>query len=537
MVIKFLKSLPITPVLCTAIGAVIGFYVLFHAPLPVTVTVLLFFFIAFNILMVLYSLGAIQKEFFTTEYCCSKNSLEFHGGKENFCTKTPCSSKLSNGQQASVVNSYLLYSICAIALAVGIVLGVCAARSGQNKVTFGVPEKQITGIEGVLLEDPRIISGGKAVVSVSLRKCAVGSTLRANARGEISVFIAQENVEKLKHFGRGTVIFVEGTLRSSDRGNARQSCSVSAKSLHIVNPPPPIEKMRTGIRLNLIKRFSGKSWGGLALALLLGIKDNLDTELAVMYRNAGLSYILALSGMHLAILAALITFLLKKPLGLKASAICGAAIILLYCFLVGSMPSLNRAAMMYILGVLAVLGALPRKPLSILSLSFIIQIIVTPSAGNTISFILSYLALLGILLIGKPLSLLFAGKAPDILLQPLAVSCGAFLATAGVCGSVFGTLAPIGIITGLVMVPLTTVFMIGSIIWLVLDFFSLSAVLNFPLSILYKIMEVIAGISGKVPNMRTNTLLIITLSLVLSLLIVFFENRRKLSLLKLEPFL
>jgi competence protein ComEC len=240
--------------------------------------------------------------------------------------------------------------------------------------------------------------------------------------------------------------------------------------------------------------------------------------------------------MHLAILAALITFLLKKPLGLKASAICGAVIILLYCFLVGSMPSLNRAAMMYILGVLAVLGTLPKKPIAILSLSFIIQIIVTPSAGNSISFILSYLALVGILIIGKPLSSLFAGIIPDILLQPLAMSCGAFLATAGVCSLTFGILAPVGIITGLVMVPLTTVFMIGSIIWLALDFLSLSALLNWPLSVLYRLMEIIASIAGKIPGMSAGSLIII-LSLVFSLLIIVFEYRRRLSLLRPEPFL
>jgi competence protein ComEC len=492
MVIQFLKRLHFTPVLCAALGMAIGFYVLFHAALPVIVTVLFFFFAAFSFCMVLSSLK-----------------------------KWPRALKL--------------YSVCTAALTVGLVLGLCAANSGQNKVMFGLPENQITGIEGVLLEDPRIISGGKALVNVSLLRCAAGSTMRVSGKGEIAIFISQENVERLKHFGRGTVIFVEGSLRSNERGNSGGSWSVSAKSLHIVEPPPPIEKMRTGIRLNLIKRFSGKSWGGLALALLLGIKDNLDTELSVMYRNAGLSYILALSGMHLAILAALITFLLKKPLGLKASAICGAVIILLYCFLVGSMPSLNRAAMMYILGVLAVLGALPKKPLSILSLSFIVQIIVTPSAGNSISFILSYLALLGILIIGKPLSSLFAGKIPDILLQPLAMSCGAFLATAGVCSFTFGILAPVGIITGLVMVPLTTVFMIGSIIWLVLDFLSLSALLNLPLSILYRLMEIIASSAGKVPGMSAG-LLALVLSLVISLLIIVFEYRRRGALLMLEKF-
>jgi len=490
MVVQFLKRIRLTPLLCAALGTAVGFYFLFHCARPVTAAIVLLSLALFNLLMVMSSLK-------------------------------PQSRALK------------LYSVCTIALTVGLVLGICAADAGQNKTAFGLPENKITAIEGVLLEDPRIISGGKALVSVSLRNCAAGNTLRASGRGEVAVFISAENAERLKNFGRGAVVFAEGSLRSNEKGN----WSLSAKSLHVVKAPPPIERLRTNIRLNLIKRFGGKDWGGLALALLLGIKDNLDTDLAVMYRNSGLSYILALSGMHLAILAALITFLLKKPLGLKASAICGAVIILLYCFLVGSMPSLNRAAMMYVLGVITVLGALPKKPLSLLSLSFIIQIIATPSAGNSISFILSYLALLGILIIGKALYSLLAGKAPDFLLQPLALSCGAFLATAGVCGSAFGLLAPVGILTGLVMVPLTTVFMIGSIIWLVLDFLSLSALLNLPLSVLYKLMEAIASVSGRVPGISFGALSIIILSLALSLLIIAFEYRRRLSLLKLEAFL
>ena len=302
--------------------------------------------------------------------------------------------------------------------------------------------------------------------------------------------------------------------------------------------------MRTGIRLSLISRFdkdknlSGLSdAGGLALALLLGIRDNLDTNLAAMYRNAGCSYILALSGMHLAVLAAILAFLLKKPLGLKAASIAGAVIIILYCFIVGPMPSLNRAALMYLLGVIVILGALPKEPLSILSLSFLIQIVISPSAGYSISFILSYLALAGIFIIGKPLHSLFAGKAPDFILQPLSASCGAFLATAGVTGFSFGIIVPMGIITGLVLVPLTTVFMVGSLVWLVLDFISLSSLLSFPLLLIYRAMEGIVSAAGKIGGISAgNPFVILVLSLVISLLVVILEYRQRRARLKLQAF-
>ena len=425
-----------------------------------------------------------------------------------------------------------MFTVSSISFAAGLVIGICAGFAGKNNVNFGMPEKNVTGIEGVLLEDPRVIKGGNALVSLSLRRSASFGGLRVSSHGEVFVFFPQESADKLKQFGRGAVVYAEGSLRSSSLG-----WSFSADSLHVVKRAPAIEEFRTSVRANLVNRFGKEKWSALASALLLGVRDNLDIEFVSVYRSAGLSYILALSGMHLAIITALISFILKKPLGLKGCAIAGAFIIIVYCLLVGPMPSLNRSALMYILGVLAILGALPKKAMSILSLSFLIQIIITPSAGNTLSFILSYLALAGILIIGKAFSSLFAGKIPDSILQPLSLSIGAFLATAGVCSYFFGTIAPVGILSGLIIVPLTTIFMIGSIIYLVLDFISLSFLLNFPLSFLYRAMELTASVSGKAPGIFANYVLVLALSSVLMLAIIVTEKRRREDMLKLKPFL
>jgi competence protein ComEC len=491
------RNIHLTPVLCAAIGAALGFYLFGKAPA------------AWLFVIALVLLAALC--FFRV----------FASVRENF--KYPkLASKLALKQVS-------LYSA---ALAAGFVLGFCAASAGRNAVNFALPAEKITAIEGVLLEDPRIIGGGRAMASLSLKKCAGNGKLRASAKGTITVFFPEDNALRLREFGRGASVFTEGALRATDTG-----LIFSAESAHIVKTAPPVERMRTGIRLKLIEKFGGKAWGGLALALLLGIRDNLDTNLAVMYRDAGCSYILALSGMHLAVLAALIAFLLKKPLGFMGAALSGALIICLYCFIVGPMPSLNRAAIMYLLGVVTLLGAFPKEPLSILALSFLLQIIVSPSQGNSVSFILSYSALAGILLIGQPLYSLLSGKAPDFLLQPLTASCGAFLATAGITSFTFGVLAPAGIVIGLALVPLTTVFMIGSMIWLALDLFSLSFVLSIPLSLLYRLMEKIVSLAGIVPRISSvMPAIILSLSIIASALIAVFVYKRRAEIDNLPVF-
>ena len=479
----------ITPVLCAAMGAAAGFYSFGTLKPKWFLAVLFILFLAFCLFQALASLDATSRKLRLTV-------------------------------------------ICSIAAAAGFAIGISAAVGGRNNVTFGIPQEKVTALEGVLLEDPRIISGGRAMAIISLRKSSAAGGLRVSSKGEITVFFPEENALKLRQFGRGTSVFAEGMLRETETGWV-----YSARSMHIVKRAGAIDRMRTGVRLNLISRFDGKSWGGLALALLVGIRDNLDTNLAVLYRDTGLSHILALSGMHLAVIASIIAFFLKKPLGLKMSAVIGAVIIFLYCFLVGPMPSLNRSALMYLLGVFVILGALPKDPMSVLALSFILQIIIAPSEGNTISFILSYLALAGILAVGQPMISLLSGKVPDILLQPLAASCGAFLATAAITCLFFDVVIPMGIITGLILVPLTTVFMTGSMIWLILDVFSLSGFLNLPMTLLYQLKEKIVTVAGNVSGISTVPFSVtLILSIILSLLVVVLEYRRRIVLLKVRPF-
>ncbi|MDR0302068.1 MAG: ComEC/Rec2 family competence protein, partial [Treponema sp.] len=310
------RIMHLTPVLCAAIGAAAGFY--------------FFGAMSFAWLLAIAFVLLAALCFFRVIASVCENS--------------------ANGNSRGLYKNLRLTALYSTALTAGFVLGVCAANAGRNVVKFAIPQEKIIAIEGVLLEDPRIIGGGRAMAVLSLRKCAGNGGLRASGGGNITVFFPEDNAVRLREFGRGAAVFTEGKLRVTDTG-----LLFSAESMHIVKPAPHIERMRTGIRLKLIDRFDGKAWGGLALALLLGIRDNLDTNLAAMYRDAGCSYILALSGMHLAVLAAMIAFLLKKPLGLKGASIAGALIICLYCFIVGPMPSLNRAAIMYLLGVLTLL--------------------------------------------------------------------------------------------------------------------------------------------------------------------------------------
>jgi competence protein ComEC len=421
----------------------------------------------------------------------------------------------------------------------GFSLGLGAGGAFLHGPEFGLPEEKTDAILAVLVDDPRTFYGGGGMGSVALRRSRSGDT-EASAAGNLSVFFPDEAVARLREFGRGCEIYVEGTIGRRAAGDRRRDEPyMRAIAVHVTKPAPAVEKFRTALRLFIVRQFAGKEWGGLSLALLLGFRDSLDSSLAGSFRDAGSSHVLALSGMHLTLFSALIALLLKRPLGLRAAALAGAVFVVFYVFLTGAQPSLERAAIMYLLGTLAVLGKLKRKPLNLLGLGFLLQIIIRPQSAVSVSFILSYLALAGILVTGESIARICRGKIPGALLRPLAASAGAFIATAPVSVFFFGDLRPVGIVAGLVIVPLTGLFMILSMAW-----FGLSLTLPAPaglagmvLSLLYDILSRLVALAARFPPVTgIGTAPAALVSIGLSVFLVLLDRRLRRFRNRIDPF-
>ena len=372
------------------------------------------------------------------------------------------------------------YVTAGFAVFLGLAAGFCCV-AGIGQYAPGLPLDKITSIKGKLLDDPRSFASsagngeerGMAAVKLSETGGSSGR-VRCSARGRVLVYFPDGTMPRLREFGRGAELYIEGNFLPDTAGAAgRAGAPVEpprfrAQSVHIITKAPAPERLRTSIRGEILARLKPKAWGGLASALLLGVRENLDDTLALSFRNAGLSHILALSGMHLAFISAMLAFVLKKPLGKKRSIIAGFAFIVLYVFLVGPQPSLVRAVIMYALGSFLVLTGAARQTLALLSAAFLVQILWDPSSAYSVSFILSYLALAGILVLSGPALTLLRGKIPSSLAAGLSASAGAFLFTAPVVAAFFGILRPAGLIAGLIAAPLSGIFMALSFLWLLL---------------------------------------------------------------------
>ena len=136
---------------------------------------------------------------------------------------------------------------------------------------------------------------------------------------------------------------------------------------------------------------------GMMKAILLADKSDLDSEVKNLYKDAGESHLLAISGLHITMFAAFILFILKRtPLNLKAAYSITIIILILYGYLIGFSPSALRAIVMFtILSIGKMIGK-SYDSLTALAVASLITVIIKPLYVLQSGFIMSYLAIVGI---------------------------------------------------------------------------------------------------------------------------------------------
>ncbi len=232
------------------------------------------------------------------------------------------------------------------------------------------------------------------------------------------------------------------------------------------------------------------SWGkpgGFFMALISGIKEYAEPSLCKDFKNAGLSHILALSGMHLSLFSSIFKKLGKKTKNKFLSAFLQTFAICTFVWFAGLSPSLLRAMICSLILIFcSICNFKDIKMLNILSASFLIHAIIKPCDLNEISFQLSYGALAGILAFSELFNFITISKLPVKLSTDLGASCGAQIVTAPISIVKLNSFAPIGIISSIIISPLINIF-----IYLGLFLFILCLIFPFLLPFSIFIMKVI----------------------------------------------
>ncbi|MDI4646700.1 ComEC/Rec2 family competence protein [Cohnella hashimotonis] len=373
-------------------------------------------------------------------------------------------------------------ALCAAALLLSAGLRIWNESGHGSDLTaaWTGPEGRSVIASGRLLE-PAAIDGD--TVTFPLRASLVRSGDEAALRTVEKLLIrvrlsAEEELATAASWKRGISVEVAGTLKlPADAGNfggfdyrhylSRQDIywTVSAKGAEAVrrtNGRVPLldrtlrwfDESREAIG-KLTDQLYGKKDAGYMKGLVAGIVDDIDPEQYDDFSRLGLTHVLAISGLHVAVvvyillmLGKLVRWTRERSLGFAASAMP------VYMLLTGASPSAVRACLMSMIALwLARQGKL-KDGLHLLAASALIMVVWRPSVVEDVSFQLSFIVTAGLLLCVPVMNELLAIRIRSPFIRSsLAVALTAQLFSFPVTAYYFHQLHLLSLLANLVLVP------------------------------------------------------------------------------------
>jgi len=210
-------------------------------------------------------------------------------------------------------------------------------------------------------------------------------------------------------------------------------------------------------------------------AFVIGVTDGIDDDLKQAYAAGGAMHALAVSGMHVSILYGVMLFLLRpfesKRGGPWAIAMISLLVLWMYGFVTGLTPSILRAVTMFSFVALAKPLRRTTSILNTLAASAFFLLLFDPWLICSAGFQLSYLAVLGIVLLYRPIYNVWEPTwvAMDWIWQITCVSIAAQIATLPVTLYYFHQFPLYFLLANLFVIPASTLILLGGILLLILS--------------------------------------------------------------------
>ncbi|MBR5085132.1 MAG: ComEC/Rec2 family competence protein [Prevotella sp.] len=282
-----------------------------------------------------------------------------------------------------------------------------------------------------------------------------------------------------------------------------------------------------------------------AMAMTMGDKSRLTRELRDVYSISGASHVLALSGLHLGIIYMLLSLLVgAKKMGAFREFLIIAGI-WSYAVLTGLSSSVVRASTM--ITIYALVSVLRRDRMSLNALAFtaIVMLMLNPLCLYDVGFQMSFMAVLAILLLYKPIyglvsrEFLFSHPILKWLWAMVVVSLCAQLGVAPLTAYYFGRFSVYFLLTNFIVIPLTTFIVYATVVLIIASLWTpamavVSAVLRFVVKMQNTLVSWVSSLPGSsIEGIHINRLQLLFIYILIVSLLVFASrllNNKKLSL-------
>lgn len=266
-------------------------------------------------------------------------------------------------------------------------------------------------------------------------------------------------------------------------------------------------RIRHKMRDVIVKNLSPFS-AGILNAIILGERQNLSAHTRDVLVYSGTVHIIAISGLHLGIVAFIMLLTLKIiKIPRKPRYILTMLLLIIYSILTGANTPVIRATIMATMLLFSYLLEREVNIYNSLSLAALIILAVNPWQLFEISFQLSFLSVVSIVWLSPKIKSLFPeklNKMPSIrfLISVFSVSFAAWLGLLPLIAYYFRILSPITILANMIIVPYMTIIVAsGFILALIGMLFSplapiFAASCELFIIILFKINSLLIGIPG-----------------------------------------
>lgn len=216
-----------------------------------------------------------------------------------------------------------------------------------------------------------------------------------------------------------------------------------------------VDQARSWLAGQLERLYPGPH-AGYMKGLVIGMRDDMDPEQYRQFSGLGMSHILAVSGLHIAVFLYGLALLLRLVrLSREARTDILLAAVPIYVLLSGASPSVLRAGIMAIIGLLAARRQTLKDGLQVLSFAALAMLVVDPYLLDNIGFQFSFLVTAGLIMGVPPLrSALPNWNRGKALLDTLAVSVVAELVAFPLTIYYFNSYNLLSLPVNLILVPL-----------------------------------------------------------------------------------
>lgn len=299
------------------------------------------------------------------------------------------------------------------------------------------------------LIDDVIIDDGECLNNCDFKICVYTTKSTSIDLGECIEFIS--NLSKYK------------ITKSEDCYNLYQniaySCYINFSDIQVFAGKQVLkDKIKNSTKEILADNLNGDN-ASIFFAVLFGDKAGLNEDITDMFSYAGISHILAVSGLHISFIVSLLYFIMKKcKVNKYVRLSILSAILIFYSYLCSFTPSVCRASIMAILLCLCDIFQIEYDSLSSLSIAGIIILLASPQMLFQVSFQLSFLCIFSIITLAPSINDFFVKiKCPELLATSLAMSVATNVAILPVCLNVFTKVSLLGVISNIFILPIFSV--------------------------------------------------------------------------------